>query len=90
MRTMKNPTDEKKTKYFELKKTLKITNKIVRLFHEIGDLRPGLINEHEAYINAVGATVYFLENTVKEYAELALEIHQAKECEASITSLKLQ
>lgn len=89
---MKNPIDEKKTKYFELKKTLKLTNKIVRLFTEIGDLRPGLINEHEAYINAVGATVYFLENIVKEYADIALEIHQAEECKTSLnlTSLKLQ
>ncbi len=87
---MKNPIDDKKAKYLELKKTLKITNKIVRLLTEIGDLRPGLIKEHEAYINAVGATVYFLENTVKEYADIALEIHQAEECKASITSLKLQ
>lgn len=89
---MKNPIDDKKIKYFELKKTLKITNKIVRLFTEIGDLRPGLIDNHEAYINAVGATVYFLENTLKEYSDIALEIHQAEECKASrnSTSLRLQ
>lgn len=89
---MKNPVTEKKIKYLQLKKTLKITNKLVRLFTEISELRPELQSESESYINAVGATVFFLENTIKEYADIALQIHQAEECKASknLTSLKLQ
>jgi hypothetical protein len=89
---MKNPLNEKKIKYFKLKKTLKLTNKVIRLFTEISELRPELQNENEVYINAVGATIFFLENTMREYADVALEIHQAEECKTStnLTSLKLQ
>ena len=89
---MKNPLNEKKINYFKLKKTLKITNKIVRLFTELDELRPELHIENESYINAMGATLFFLNNTLKEYADITLEIHQAEECKASknSTSLKLQ
>ena len=89
---MKNPLNEKKIKYFKLKKTLKLTNKVIRLFTEISELRPELQNENEVYINAVGATVFFLENTLKDYADSAIELHQAEECKTSknSTSLKLQ
>jgi hypothetical protein len=89
---MKNPLNEKKIKYFKLKKTLKLTNKVIRLFTEISELRPELQNENEIYINAVGATVFFLENTLKDYADSALELHQAEECKTrkNLTSLKLQ
>ena len=69
-----------------------MTNKVIRLFTEISELRPELQNENEVYINAVGATIFFLENTMREYADVALEIHQAEECKTStnLTSLKLQ
>jgi hypothetical protein len=89
---MKNPLNEKKIKYFKLKKTLKLTNKVIRLFTEISELRPELQNENEIYINAVGATVFFLENTLRDYADSALELHQAEECKTrkNLTSLKLQ
>lgn len=83
---MKNPLDEKEVKFDQLKKTLKLTNKIVRYFTEIGDIRPEFVHEHEAYINAVGATVYFLEHLIIEYTDLALEIDQARECGKSQNS----
>lgn len=89
---MKNLINQKKIRYSQLKKTLKLTNKVIRLFTEISELRPELQNENEVYINAVGATVFFLENTLKDYADSALELHQAEECKTStnLTSLKLQ
>jgi len=89
---MKNLINQKKIRHSQLKKTLKLTNKVIRLFTEISELRPELQNENEVYINAVGATVFFLENTLKDYADSALELHQAEECKTrkNLTSLKLQ